>query len=107
MKEKDDFFRALKNELDEYKSLRNRRLIQLRSEQQSARDLDSVMSRLSIAMSQPVERELEGETEIKTKERHQALVERFNLKPPDILLQFVNINMSIEENFQFVETTLY
>jgi len=27
MKEKDDFFRALKNELDEYKSLRNLRLI--------------------------------------------------------------------------------
>lgn len=61
--------------------------------------MDSVMSRLSLNKNHSPEN---PEAQRKIQERHKALVERFNLVLPDILLSFVDIEASLEENFQFV-----
>lgn len=57
------------------------------------------MSRLSLYKNHTKEN---PEVEKKREERHQALVERFNIILPDILLSFVDIDVSLEDNFQFV-----
>ncbi len=57
------------------------------------------MSRLSLFKNHTQEN---PEVEKKREERHKALVERFNLILPDILLSFVDIDASLEDNFQFV-----
>lgn len=59
------------------------------------------MSRLSIVRNE-TEIKQDEETRRKREERHKALVERYNLILPDILLSFVDIDVSLEENFQFV-----
>ncbi len=59
------------------------------------------MSRLSIVRNE-TEIKQDEETCRKREERHKALIERYNLILPDILLSFVDIDVSLEENFQFV-----
>lgn len=59
------------------------------------------MSRLSMVRNE-TQIKVDEETERKREERHRALVERYNLILPDVLLAFVDIDVSLEENFQFV-----
>lgn len=94
------FFVELKREIEEHKSQKSRRISQLRSEQHTGSSkMESVMSRLSLYKNHTKEN---PEVEKKREERHQALVERFNIILPDILLSFVDIDVSLEDNFQFV-----
>ena len=94
------FFVELRKELEEIKSQKSRRLSKLRSEQHGGSSkMDSVMSRLSLNKNHSPEN---PEAQRKIQERHKALVERFNLLLPDVLLSFVDIEASLEENFQFV-----
>ena len=100
----DPFFVELRKELDEVRSQRSRRQIELskiRSESHRSSALDSVMSRLSILRNE-TEIKQDEDTRRKREERHKALVERYNLILPDVLLSFVDIDVSLEENFQFV-----
>lgn len=97
-------FVELRKELEEVKSQKSRRKIELskiRSEKQRSSDLESVMSRLSIVRNE-TQIKVDEESERKRDERHKALVERYNLILPDVLLAFVDIDVSLEENLQFV-----